>query len=91
MHSTGFWVPCTVCASSLRPAICHSVVCLRSPDQWPWPPNAPGVAYDQQKAMEQAARLDWRDDNYCLRVRLAEQAVKAVKEVVSRLRANGEM
>ena len=37
MHSTGFWVPCTVAASWSRLGICQSVVCLRSPVQWPLP------------------------------------------------------
>ena len=33
MHSTGFCVPCSVCVSCPRLAICHSVVCFRSPCQ----------------------------------------------------------
>ena len=37
MHSTGFCVPCTVSASWSRFGICQSVVCLRSPAQWPGP------------------------------------------------------
>ena len=37
MHSTGFWVPWTVAASWSLPEMCHSVVCFRSPAQWPLP------------------------------------------------------
>src|SRR3954468_9461717 len=40
MHSTGFCVPWTVSVSCPRLGICHSVVCLRSPAQCPWPRTA---------------------------------------------------
>ena len=37
MASTGFWVPWIVAASWSRLGIDQSVVCLRSPFQWPLP------------------------------------------------------
>ena len=37
MHSTGFWVPCPV-SFFLGLAMCQTVVCLRSPAQWPFAP-----------------------------------------------------